>query len=78
MDTLKKLFPYSFNAEDVASLVIKIIVYLVVGAIAGFVIGIFGKLPLIGIIASLVGALAEIYILAGIIIAVLDFLKVLK
>ncbi len=78
MDTLKKLFPFSFEVKDVASLIIKIIVYLVAGAVIGFVLSILAKIPIIGIVVGLVGTLVEIYILAGIVIAVLDFCKILK
>lgn len=78
MDALKKFFPFSFGAKDVASLVIKILIYLVVGIIIGFVIGILAKIPIINLVTGLVGALIELYSLAGIVIAVLDFCKVLK
>lgn len=78
MDTLKKLFPFSFGVKDVATLVIKILVYIVAGAVIGFVLSILGKIPVVGLLTGLVGALIEIYILAGIVIAVLDFCKILK
>lgn len=78
MDVLKKLFPLSFKAKDVASLIIYIIIYLVVGAIGGVLIGVLAGLPIIGIIFILIGSLIDIYVLAGIVIAILDYLKVLK
>ena len=33
MDMLKKFFPYSFGAKDITNLIVKIIVYIVVGAV---------------------------------------------
>ena len=39
MDMLKKFFPFSFGAKDVANLIIKIIIYLVIDVVLGFVIG---------------------------------------
>jgi hypothetical protein len=78
MEMLKKFFPYSFGAQDVAALVIKILVYIVVGAVAGFIIGLLGIIPIIRVIFSLIGALVELYVLAGVVIAVLDYLKILK
>lgn len=78
MDTLKKLFPFSFGVEDIASLIIKIIIYLVAGAVVGFVLSILIFIPIINLLVGLVGTIAEIYILAGIVIAILDFCKVLK
>lgn len=79
MDTLKKFFPLSFKAKDsVANLIINIIIYLVIGIVAGFIIGLFAWLPIIGLLFSLIGSLVELYILGGIVISVLDYLKILK
>ena len=36
MDMLKKFFPYSFGARDITALVVKIIVYVVAGAVLGY------------------------------------------
>ena len=72
MDMLKKFFPYSFGAAEVKDLVIKIIVYLVAGAVIGWVVGL---IPLVGgLISSLVGLDGTV----GIVLVVLDYLKVLK
>ncbi len=72
MDMLKKIFPYSFGAADVKTLVIKIVVYLIVPGLVGFVLGL---IPLLGgILAWLVG----IYGTVGLVLTVLDYLKVLK
>ena len=79
MDMLKKFFPISFKyADTVANLVIGILIYLVGGAIAGAIIGWLSAIPLIGFVFSLVGSLLGIYSLAGIVIEVLLFVKVLK
>ena len=40
MDMIKTIFPYSFGAKDVKALAIKIVVYLVVGAIVGLLCGV--------------------------------------
>ena len=79
MDMLKKYFPYSFTEKkDVAALIINIIAYVVVGAIIGAVIGFLSSIPILGWIIGILGTLVEIYITAGIIISVLDYLKILK
>ena len=39
MDILKKFFPLSFGAKDVANLIIKIIIYAVIDVVLGVVIG---------------------------------------
>ena len=72
MDFLKKFFPYSFGAADVKALVIKILVYVVVGYLAGFVAGL---IPFVG---GLLGTVIGLYTTAGWILAILDYLKVLK
>ena len=78
MDTLKKFFPHAFKATDVKALVIAIIIYIVIGFVGGLIIGLLSAIPLIGWLFSIVGALLEIYTLAGIILAILVFAKVLK
>ena len=79
MDTLKKFFPLSFKfAKDVANLIIGIIIYVAIGAIAPAILGILGFLPIIGWILGIVSSLVGIYCLAGIVIQILVFAKVLK
>lgn len=78
MDMLKKFFPLSFGSKDVANLVVKALIYLVVGIIAGFAIGILANIPVINLVTGLVGTLVELYCVVGIVIAILDYLKILK
>ena len=86
METLKKFFPYSFGAADVAALVIKIVVYIaasiVVGALSGIIAWSVGFIPVVGglisIVSGLVGSLASLYATAGVVIAILVYCKVIK
>ncbi len=79
MDALKKLFPLSFKyVGSVANLVIGILIYLVAGLIGGAVIALTAKLPIIGIVAGLAGGLLDLYVVAGIVIQVLVYCKVIK
>lgn len=82
METLKKLFPYSFakkkKKESLGDLIVKIIVYLLAGVLGGILIGILGNLPLIGFVLKILGGLIDFYVLVGIILAVLDYMNVLK
>jgi len=78
MDILKKVFPYSFGVNGLGNLIVKVLVYIVVGAIAGFAIGLLAALPIIGLLVSLICGLIDLYVVVGIVLAVLDFLKVLK
>lgn len=78
MDLLKKLFPLSFKVSEAKDLVISIIVYAVIDVVCGVLIGLLAKIPLIGILFSLVGTLIGIYATAGIVLAILVFVKVIK
>ncbi|MBE6779212.1 MAG: hypothetical protein E7541_07505 [Ruminococcaceae bacterium] len=78
MELLKKIFPFSFVAKDVASLVIICLLHLVVDVVLGFVIGLLAKLPIVGVVMGLVGSLVGLYVLAGLVLALLAYFKVLK
>ena len=79
MDLLKKVFPLSFKyADTVANLVIGILIYVVAGAVVGAILGWLSLIPILGLIFSLVSTVLGIYCLAGIVIEVLLFAKVLK
>ena len=76
MDTLKKLWPTPFKIKekDITSFLIQMIIFLVICAVIGWLIGILAGIPIIGIIFSLIGALVEIYGLVGIVLCVLKFI----
>ena len=80
MDFLKKFWPTPFKIKDkdVASFVIQLIIFIVVCAVVGFLIGILASLPIIGIIFSLIGGLVELYGFIGIILCILKFLGMVK
>ncbi len=79
MATLKRLFPYSFNAKKtLGALIINIIVYVVVGAIAGALIGILAGIPIVGLIVGIVGGLIDLYVFVGALLSILHYLKVIK
>lgn len=78
MDLLKKFWPNAFKANDVAGLIVTIIVYLLIGIVLGWLISIVSLIPIINIVCGLVGGLIELYVFVGIVLAVLSFLKVLK
>ncbi len=78
MEALKKFFPYAFKAVDVKALIISIIIYAIIDIVCGVVIGLLAKIPLIGIIFSLIGSIIGLYALVGIILSILVFAKVIK
>lgn len=87
MATLKKFFSLSFKySSSVGDLIIGILVYILFGIVAGAVITLSTFLtawiPLVGGILAwalgVIGSLIGVYTLAGIIIMLLVFFKVLK
>ncbi len=76
MDMLKKYFPLSFRGKEVKDLVISIVIYIVASAILGVLLGILGNIPVVNLVTGIVGTLVWIYSVAGIVIAILDFVGV--
>ena len=72
MDTLKKLFPLSFKAKNgIGGLIVNILIHLVADFVAGLVILL---IPILGILGGLIG----LYFTVGIVLSILDYLKILK
>ena len=87
MDTLKKIFPYSVSAKDTSNFIVKIILYVVVMLVGVAAVNILKEvaklLPLtlmniFNIVLGLASSLISLYCVAGIVILVLVFVKVLK
>lgn len=80
MDFLKKFWPTPFKIEkgNVGSLIVQLIIFIVICAVVGWLIGILAALPIIGIVFSLVGSLMEIYGLVGIVLSVLKFIGIVE
>jgi hypothetical protein len=80
MDMLKKLWPTPFKIErkNLSSFLIQLIIFIVVCAVVGVLIGVLSAIPIVGIIFWIVGSLLEIYSLVGIVLCVLVFLDVVK
>ncbi len=78
MDMLKKFFPHAFKANELKDFIISLIIYIVIDILCGAVIGLFAKIPLVGIIFSLLGAVVGLYALIGVVLSILVFVKVIK
>ena len=78
MDTLKKLFPNAFKATEVNNFIVALIIYAVIDIVCGAIIGLLAKLPIIGIIFSLLGSVIGLYATGGIVLSILVFVKVIK
>jgi len=76
MESLKKLWPLPFKVEkgDVSSFVINLIIFIVICAVGGLVIGVLGALlPILGIVWWIIGSLLDLYGLVGIILCIVRF-----
>lgn len=80
MDYMKKLWPtpFTIKEKDFTSFIIQLLVFVVICAVVGILIGVLAKIAIIGIIFSIIGGLMELYGLIGIILCVLKFLGLVK
>lgn len=78
MDTVKKIFPNAFKAKELSSFIVALIIYVLIDVVCGFVIGLLAKIPVLGVIFSLLGSIVGLYALVGIVLSILVFVKVLK
>ena len=79
MDILKKVFPVSFRFSDtVANLVVGIIIYVLLGTVAGVLLGFVPNLPVVNILTALTSSVISLYGVGGIVILILSFTRVLK
>ena len=78
MDFLKTLWPTPFKikSKDLKSFLIQLIIFIVVCAVVGVLIGILSAIPILGVIFWILGSLLELYSLVGIVLCILKFLDV--
>ena len=75
---VKKFFPNAFKAKELSSFIVALVIYVLIDVVCGFVIGLLAKIPVLGIIFSLLGSIVGLYALVGIVLSILVFVKVLK
>ncbi len=78
MDMVKKFFPNAFKAKELSSFIVALVIYVLIDVVCGFVIGLLAKIPVLGIVFSLLGSIVGLYALVGIVLSILVFVKVLK
>ena len=79
MEFLKKIFPRSFShSSTLGKTIITAIIYILVGAVAGVAIGILAHIPVVNLLTGILGGLVDLYCVAGIVISILVYLKVIK
>lgn len=78
LDMIKKYFPHAFRVNDVKSLIVNLVIYALIAFVAGIVLGLLGIIPILGFVFGVIGWVVELYCTAGVILAILVFLKVIK
>ena len=79
MDMIKKIFPFSFKKlKTPGDLAINILIQIAVGALAGILIGVLSGVPILNWIAGTACGLVDLYVVIGIVLSILNYLKVLK
>ena len=79
MKMLKPFFPLAFGEKkEIVALVIDILIHIIVDVLAGLAIGILGDLPLIGWAFALIGGIIDLYIMASLVLTILDYMNILK
>ena len=78
MDFLKKLWPTPFKIKekDVASFIVQLVIFVLICAVMGVLIGVLSAIPILGIIFWIIGSLMELYSLVGIVLCILKFLAI--
>ena len=78
MSILETVFPFSFSKKKtVIALIINIVIYLVAAAVIGWVLSLLGGLPLVGTIVGWLGWIIGLYVFVGIVLSVLDYLRLI-
>lgn len=72
---MKAFFPVSAMATNLAGMIISILIYLGLGTLVGWVCSALSGIWVIGTLASMIGTVVGVYLLIGIVLAVVTFLK---
>jgi len=78
MELVISIFPLSFLGRTLKNLIISILIYIGIYVVCSLVLGLLFFIPLLGWLRSIVGWVVNIYCTVGIVIAILNFLKVFK
>lgn len=78
METVKKFFPLSTSCVDNETFIRNLIIYVVAFVICALLFSLLGKIPLIGILFGIIGWIVGLYLIVGIVLAVLLYFNILK
>lgn len=74
---LRSYFPLNANVrrQELSSLILCVVVYLIISAVAGLAASLLGWLPIVGWVVDIVAWLIGVYCLVGMILAIVDYFK---
>lgn len=75
---LKKIWPtpYKIKKGNLVSFLIQLVIFLVICAVVGWVIGLLSAVPLVGVLAWIAGLAMEIYSIVGVVLCILRVLGI--
>lgn len=76
MDIVKKLFPFSFMTKNTRGLIIIAALYVLADIICGLILGFLTWIPVLGILFGIIGTVAGLYFLAGLVLAIVYYFGV--
>ena len=77
MDTVKKIWPLSFNAADTTQFVINLIIYLAAPTILNIAIGFIPNVVFFGWVLSSLSSLGGLYCTVGLVLLILYRLRII-
>lgn len=72
---MKRLFPISSMSTNMAGFIVSLAIYIVLGALVGWVCSALAGVWLINIFASWIGTIIGIYLFAGVIVSIVTFVN---
>ena len=79
MDTIRQIFPLSFQPKNnFGELIYNILQHVVADIMIAFALSLLLFFPVIRVLANFATSLVELYLAIGVIISILDYTKIIK
>ncbi len=78
MNFLKKLWLYSFDTNNVYSLVVKTLLYVLLAVSFSILMGVLAKVAVLNVLFFIISPLVDLYVVVGLIVLYLNFFNIIK
>lgn len=78
MNFLKKVWLYSFDTNNVSSLVVKTLLYVLLAVSFSILMGMLAKVAVLNVLFFIISPLVDLYVVVGLIVLYLNFFNILK